>query len=513
MQKGKAKRNADSAEYDESSKRKRQGCGLIKKELLLDSFIKETGEVYRSGKPLNSENGAIEIITEPFHCCIIKNLIEDEEFLKELKSDLLSLEFNEKSNDLYKFQQSHDLKVSTVKTIETLRNVLYCDLLSWLRGVTELKLNDTMDLSCAKYEYTDTLLCHDDELEGRRIAFILYLVPPWEEKDGGTLDLFSVDEHGQPAEIEKVLVPSWNSLVFFEVTPVSFHQVSEVLSKEKCRLSVSGWFYGESIPRPPTYIQERKLPEVGKKLEDEILLKWINPMYLDSEIVDAIQNQLEENSEIQLDDFLLEERYMEVLRELESSENEWKMNGPANKRKYETIEYDDKLSPNLKSLVDLMHSEPMFKLLTKLTGLNLAVLDADNNKESVSGTSSKADQEKASAPSCCSEVRRWARGSYTLMHDSDPALKEFALDAMLFFRCDNWDPSFGGFTSYIADSEDEELLTICPTSNCLTLVYRDKETVRFVKHINASCKDAWDEQKVEVNDFFGFYDLSTVYYE
>ena len=28
-------------------------------------------------------------------------------------------------------------------------------------------------------------------------------------------------------------------------------------------------------------------------------------MYLDSEIVDAIQNQLEENSEIQLDDFLL----------------------------------------------------------------------------------------------------------------------------------------------------------------------------------------------------------------
>ena len=47
MQKGKAKRNAGSLENDESSKRKRQGCGLIKKELLLDSFIKETGEVYR----------------------------------------------------------------------------------------------------------------------------------------------------------------------------------------------------------------------------------------------------------------------------------------------------------------------------------------------------------------------------------------------------------------------------------------------------------------------------------
>lgn len=40
---------------------------------------------------------------------------------------------------------------------------------------------------------SDVLLCHDDELEGRRIAFILYLVPPWEKSDGGTLDLYSTD--------------------------------------------------------------------------------------------------------------------------------------------------------------------------------------------------------------------------------------------------------------------------------------------------------------------------------
>ena len=45
----------------------------------------------------------------------------------------------------------------------------------------------------SKYEYTDTLLCHDDELEGRRIAFILYLVPHWKKEDGGGLDLFDMD--------------------------------------------------------------------------------------------------------------------------------------------------------------------------------------------------------------------------------------------------------------------------------------------------------------------------------
>jgi len=30
-------------------------------------------------------------------------------------------------------------------------------------------------------------------LEKRRIAFIYYLVPPWDDKDGGTLDLFDTD--------------------------------------------------------------------------------------------------------------------------------------------------------------------------------------------------------------------------------------------------------------------------------------------------------------------------------
>ncbi|EPY86559.1 hypothetical protein CB1_000306039 [Camelus ferus] len=51
----------------------------------------------------------------------------------------------------------------------------------------------------------DALLCHDDELEGRRIAFILYLVPPWDRSLGGTLDLYSVDGFSSD-------VNSWGSL-------------------------------------------------------------------------------------------------------------------------------------------------------------------------------------------------------------------------------------------------------------------------------------------------------------
>ena len=37
----------------------------------------------------------------------------------------------------------------------------------------------------------DVLLCHDDELEGRQIAYIFYLVPPdWEADDGGMILFF-----------------------------------------------------------------------------------------------------------------------------------------------------------------------------------------------------------------------------------------------------------------------------------------------------------------------------------
>lgn len=75
-------------------------------------------------------------------------------------------------------------------------------MLPWLRELTGIKLSDTIDMTCSKYEYTgvscdqmscdcmllDTLLCHDDQLEGRRVAFMYYLVDSsWSSQDGGVI--------------------------------------------------------------------------------------------------------------------------------------------------------------------------------------------------------------------------------------------------------------------------------------------------------------------------------------
>ena len=73
-----------------------------------------------------------------------------------------------------------------------------------------------------------------------------------------TIPVFpSPPDCGQPRSIARSLLPTRNSLVLFEVTAESFHQVSEVLSADKTRLSVNGWFRGPPAPRPPPYVEPR----------------------------------------------------------------------------------------------------------------------------------------------------------------------------------------------------------------------------------------------------------------
>lgn len=54
-----------------------------------------------------------------------------------------------------------------------------------------------------------------------------------------------------------------------------------------------------------------------------------------------------------------------------------------------------------------------------------------------------------------------------------------------------------------------QLLTVNPENNSLALVYRDRETLKFVKHINHRSL----EQKKTFPNRTGFWDFSFVYYE
>lgn len=446
-------------------------------------------------------DGGIEIVKNPFTCTILSNFISNSEFLENLKESLYSLDFAEKNNDLYKFHQSNDLKKSKDPHIVALRELLYGSFLGWLREVTGIDLDDTIDMSCARYESTDILLCHDDQLESRKIAYIYYLVPPnWQAEDGGTLDLFST-ENRHPGDIVKSLVPKWNNFVFFEVSTISFHQVAEIITDEKCRLSISGWFHSsvknkEIITKPDvSCLSELYEPDF---VEENIVYSWINPTYLKEEIQMEIQEKFEEESEIQLVDFFMEDKFLELNECLKNTNLTWHRKGPVNHRNFCELDLKEPTLPSiLRECLELLKSEAMFLILSNLTGLSLHPLMAEQKEHAENVKSSEGAK-------CKMAVQQWKHGSYSLLADSPAENEKAGLDLKCFFNAGDWKMSYGGFTSYVAKGEDEELLTVSPVDNTLSLVYRDKETLSFVKHINHLCLERGPHP---------FYDIQFIYYE
>lgn len=147
----------------------------------------------------------VHIFHEPFTHCYINDLVTDTKFVDELEKEIKAkLKYQKKNNDLYKFHQTSDLaKIKSKKLSQFRDKVLYGSLLEFLKKITGIELSSTkIDVTSSKYEYSDYLLCHDDDIHddknkfGRRIAFIYYLVPEdWSQDgtDGGNLDLFKTN--------------------------------------------------------------------------------------------------------------------------------------------------------------------------------------------------------------------------------------------------------------------------------------------------------------------------------
>ncbi|XP_059145814.1 prolyl 3-hydroxylase OGFOD1-like [Physella acuta] len=482
-----------------------------KPELNSKIFCEKQEQQLCSNFMLKSDYGVNDVMLNfsPFCHCELKNFISNTEFVKTLESFLLGLQLRNKNNDLYKFSLSVDLISDESPVISDFRRILCEEVKSFISKVTQIKLNAKVDLFCSKYKYTDVLLCHDDELEKRRIAFIYYLVPEnWSAADGGTLDLFDTDDNGQPSCVVKSVVPTRNSFLFFEVSTKSFHQVAEVLSQDKTRLSISGWFHGTPVTRPPVYVEPLPPALPYGSIDEDIFYSWLNPIYLDIEVQADIRTKFEAESEIELTDFLQEEKYESLMSAIQDANIEWSLLGPANKRKYYLAD-KEKLPSVVAEFLTFCHSDAAFLLLSNLTGLKLhplaPVSDDEDDTNAAGSSAGSSSSGAASNPKCRSEVRRWEHGCYTLAHDTDVDNLDFALDLMLYVGCDkDWLFENGGYTSYIAKGEDEELLSVCPSRNSLALVYRDKHTMKFVKHMN---------HRVTQRSPSVFYEINAVYYE
>ncbi|CAG8446855.1 11180_t:CDS:2 [Acaulospora colombiana] len=438
-------------------------------------FISAFRTAFRKQLPFSDASATIS--NKPFPTAILSNIFPTQ-FLESVRSALEKETFYHKSNDLYEFYQSDDLKLSTRPELVKLRESIYSpQFVRLISELTGIKLDDTPDLSAHQYSYGNYLLCHDDDikdddnLHGRRVAFIFYLVEEsWSEEDGGALH----DEFGQPNKIVRSIIPKWNSMAFFELSPTSYHQVSEVLSRSKVRLSVSGWFHGSLRTRlsnadynSPTLFTPRLDQPFHHQYSS--ISDFVNPSYLTEQGKKSILKTLRQEASIELHQFLKEEVYEKLMDSLDHVE--WKENpvGPPFIRKYHLMDNERCTTspPFYKFIHDFLTSTAFTAFLSEITRYDVTSLS--------------------------SEIRQFLPGDYTVLHDQ--ALDREGLDIVLYCieeknketgEAEEWNVGWQGGTHYV--TREEELLTLWPKRNTLSIVVRDEGTMRFVKYTNNSAK-------------------------
>lgn len=236
------------------------------------------------------------------------------------------------------------------------------------------------------------LLCHDDVIGSRRVSWILYLLDPdipWKPEWGGALRLYPTENLKTPdGEAVKVpqpdfslsIPPAWNQLSFFTVQPgESFHDVEEVYRRRldemeqedggRVRMAISGWFHipqeGEDgyeegleeklaeksslaqlqggkanifdepqakwVENPDWEAQAASGEEIELTVNDmDFLIKFINPYYLTPDTVEEMTKMFNDESSLQLANFLSKKFSARLKEYLESKDNEENPSIPAN---------------------------------------------------------------------------------------------------------------------------------------------------------------------------------------
>lgn len=422
---------------------------------------------------------------QPFQYLRIQSFL-NKEFIPKLEKSLNenSIEFNKKDNDLYRFFQSYGLEQLPQKTaIQDLIKSLYSqEFRQLLFKITGKHVNDKPDLFASCYTDTSYLLCHDDQIEDRSIAFILYLVPSdWNENDGGALNIYDSynanssnnnnDDNGQQKinvnifpkhKPYKQLIPERNSVVLFQVSDKSFHAVDEVLTDNKKRIAIGGWWHAMDEDNMIHNLNKSKVAkpdpiiiwnEPNNKLS--LLKKWLNPVYLKDDAIKQLQTKFLEDSHVIMMDFLNEELYYKLLNQLFSvkcmdndydydniDDNQsgisWKLRGPIHRRLYYKLSNMNNDNSNEHGLIlefnQLIESIEWKQLIQKIVSLKIMKYNV--------------------------EIRRFDHGHYTIAHDLDRFKDLPGLDVNFQFienEANGWNPQkFGGSTYYTLGKQDSD---------------------------------------------------------
>ncbi|OUC40646.1 Biopterin-dependent aromatic amino acid hydroxylase [Trichinella nativa] len=461
--------------------------------------------------PWLSTNEDVTAFEKPFKCAILRNFLTGSnmnEYFHILRKEILDSKPVLKEKDLFKFYQTKDFSALSSPAVEKLKSVFYGPVKEWFSKVTGIPLDDRVALAAQVYSHGNYLLCHDDRVGGRRIAFILnFTENSWTPDDGGLLELLECETEQYPMKVKHTVVPSENVLTCFEVVLQSFHQVSEIRSKTKKRFSIQGWYHGSEIEYP---MNLRSLSSLHQSIDEPIdmhdadLKSFINSAYLDKEVISWLNGTFEKESKMDLMNFFKDDVYNAMYREICSNSILWKIYGPMQKRLYYVAEkkaFNAESCPTVSKVISFLKSKLMFNYLAELTGLdNLAV-----NKDVYY-------LDLSVGCGCKEEIRKFGSGCYSLI-DADECSNsenEMLLEAIFHLVPEEWDEKYGGVTIFHLGEADEDehgdneyaLPEYVNESNLLpnllTLVYRDRAVPTFVKYVTK------DVEHLEIPYFVDF---------
>ena len=177
--------------------------------------------------------------SKPYQNFVLKDFFDKNRLLK-LKKEVLNEKFEKIDKDLFTLSHTKDLFSSRNKIIKEFYQLLSSkEFISLMEKLTIQKLSNKIDMQSHSMAHGNYLLFHDDVVEGRSIAYIVYL-SDLNPQDGGALRLYNSKKPLNPV---KKIYPKFNSFACFKVSKKSLHDVEEIKS-DKQRLTIGGWFYG-----------------------------------------------------------------------------------------------------------------------------------------------------------------------------------------------------------------------------------------------------------------------------
>jgi len=171
---------------------------------------------------------------------------------------------------------------------------------------------------------------------------------------------------------------------------------------------------------------------------------------------EKLEKKFEQESSIELHEFLKPDKYKALYEALTAQT--WELIGPPNKRHYSIP--STTVQPILLEFQNILQSNEFAEYVGSITNL--------------------------SPDKVYTEIRKFSHRDYTLGHDLDPEIEQSGLDLTFCILPprSKWTTTMGGSTHYLVTEQDEELITVFPKENALSVVYRTGGgIVRFVKYL------------------------------